>query len=109
MRNVAASSDPSVARLETITRALQIKWVTIAWMSIEATVAIASGIVAGSVSLTAFGLDSFIEMGSAGALIWRLNWERGHECADDEAEGHHERVELMTSRFAASLLLAVSV
>jgi hypothetical protein len=33
---------------------------------------LASGIAAGSFILMAFGLDSVIELASAGALIWRL-------------------------------------
>ena len=37
--------------------------------------AIASGAVAQSVSLVAFGLDSMIELASAGVLIWRLSTE----------------------------------
>jgi hypothetical protein len=41
-------------------------------MTVEAAVAIASGIAAGSLVLVAFGLDSVIELASAGALMWRL-------------------------------------
>jgi hypothetical protein len=44
-------------------------------MSVEAVVAIGSGVMAGSLVLTAFGLDSLIELGSAGVLIWRLTVE----------------------------------
>ncbi len=40
-------------------------------MVIEALVAIGSGVIAGSLTLTAFGLDSVIELISAGVLIWR--------------------------------------
>jgi hypothetical protein len=38
-------------------------------MVVEAVVAIASGVAAGSLVLLAFGLDSVIELASAGALI----------------------------------------
>ena len=41
-------------------------------MAVEAAVAIASGIAARSITLVAFGLDSVIELASAGVLIWRL-------------------------------------
>mgnify|MGYP002400383236 CR=1 FL=1 len=78
-------------------------------MSVEAAVAIGAGIAARSISLTAFGLDSVVELASAGALIWRLNWEAGHTCADDEDARHHERVELATGRVAAALLAVVCV
>ncbi len=57
------------------------EWLTIAWMAIEALVAIVSGVVAGSLTLTALGFDSVIELVSAGVLIWRLTDElrRGEE------------------------------
>jgi hypothetical protein len=44
-------------------------------MAVESVVAVASGVVAGSVLLLAFGLDSIIELASAGVLIWRLSVE----------------------------------
>jgi divalent metal cation (Fe/Co/Zn/Cd) transporter len=58
-----------------IRQAFRLEWLTIAWMVIEALVAIGSGVVAGSLTLTAFGLDSVIELASAGVLIWRLRAE----------------------------------
>lgn len=47
-------------------------WLTIGWMTVEAVVAIMAGIAAGSLVLIAFGLDSVIELASAGALMWRF-------------------------------------
>jgi divalent metal cation (Fe/Co/Zn/Cd) transporter len=44
-------------------------------MVVESSVAIFAGILAGSILLTAFGLDSVIELVSAGVLIWRLQAE----------------------------------
>jgi divalent metal cation (Fe/Co/Zn/Cd) transporter len=61
-----------------IREAFRLEWPTIAWMVVEAVVAIGSGIVAGSVVLLAFGLDSVIELISAGVLIWRLSVELQH-------------------------------
>ena len=54
---------------------VQIEIVTIVWMTIEAVVAIAAGILAASVALTAFGADSVIELVSGGVLLWRLRKE----------------------------------
>ena len=53
-------------------RALRLEWFTVAWNVLEAAVAIAAGIVAGSIALLGFGLDSVIETASAGILLWRL-------------------------------------
>src|SRR6202166_5432565 len=61
-----------------IQQAFRLEWLTVAWMVIEALVAIGSGVVSGSLTLTAFGLDSVIELVSAGVLIWRLSHELRH-------------------------------
>ena len=100
-------SSPRFERATFIGRAVLVEWLTISWMTIESAVAIWSGTAARSVSLTAFGLDSLIEMTSAVVLIWRLNWELVHDCTDEGACQHLDRVELRASRIAALLLLAV--
>jgi divalent metal cation (Fe/Co/Zn/Cd) transporter len=64
---------------------VNIEIVTVIWMVIEAIIAIGAGILAGSVLLTAFGLDSVIELVSGGVLLWRLSLEA--------ARGSLERVE----------------
>jgi divalent metal cation (Fe/Co/Zn/Cd) transporter len=46
--------------------------VTLGWMLIEGVVAVGAGILAHSVALTAFGLDSFIELFSAAVVLRRL-------------------------------------
>jgi len=45
---------------------------TISWMIIEGVVAVAAGIAAGSVALTAFGADSAIEVFTATVVLYRL-------------------------------------
>jgi divalent metal cation (Fe/Co/Zn/Cd) transporter len=54
---------------------IRVEIVTVAWMLVEAVVAIAAGVLARSVLLTAFGLDSVIELISGGVLLWRLSVE----------------------------------
>jgi divalent metal cation (Fe/Co/Zn/Cd) transporter len=49
-----------------------LEWFTVAWNVIEAVVAIGAGIIAGSVALIGFGVDSGIEVISAIGLLWRL-------------------------------------
>ena len=61
-----ASTDSQVSLIR---EALWFEWLTIAWMVIEAVVAIAAGIAAHSITLTAFGLDSVIELISAGVFL----------------------------------------
>jgi divalent metal cation (Fe/Co/Zn/Cd) transporter len=71
-------------------------------MAIEAAVAVASGVAARSVTLIAFGLDSVIELASAGVLIWRLSRELrfGREVS--------EAVENIARRIAGGLLFALA-
>ncbi|HKN26727.1 MAG TPA: cation transporter [Roseiarcus sp.] len=71
-------------------------------MAIEAMVALASGMAAGSVALLAFGLDSVIELISAGLLVWRLSVElrRG--------QAFSESAERMASRIGGGLLFALA-
>jgi divalent metal cation (Fe/Co/Zn/Cd) transporter len=55
---------------------------TVAWMVIEGGVAVAAGVVAHSVALTAFGFDSFIELFSAAVVLRRVL-----ERSEDEERG----------------------
>lgn len=68
-------SKESVDRVALVQEAFRLEWLTIASVTVEAVVAIASGWAAGSLVLTAFGLDSLIELTSAGVLMWRLSVE----------------------------------
>jgi len=67
---------------------------TAAYNVAEATIAVWSGVSAGSIALVGFGLDSVIECVAAGVLLWRLWVEsRGHrEDAVEETEGRVLRV-----------------
>jgi divalent metal cation (Fe/Co/Zn/Cd) transporter len=45
------------------------------WMVAEATIAITAGLLAASIALVGFGLDSLIELFSAAIVIWQLRGE----------------------------------
>lgn len=53
-------------------RGLHLEVLTVGWNVVEAAVAIAAAVAAGSVALLGFGIDSLIESTSGGVLIWRL-------------------------------------
>lgn len=53
-------------------RGVRLEVFTITWNVVEAVVAIGAGLLAGSVALVGFGVDSGIEVISAVALLWRL-------------------------------------
>jgi divalent metal cation (Fe/Co/Zn/Cd) transporter len=60
-------------RQDLVRRGRWLEYFTIGYNSIEGFVSIAAGILAGSVSLVGFGLDSMIEVTSGAALLWRLH------------------------------------
>lgn len=76
---------------------------TIFYNSLEATAALVAGVLAGSVALVGFGVDSFIEVSASGLAQWRLR-------ADLDAT-RKERVERKTSRLIglSFLMLAAYV
>lgn len=55
-----------------IRRGQRLEYFTLGYNALEGVVAIASGIVAGSIALVGFGIDSAIEMLSGAILLWRL-------------------------------------
>lgn len=65
----------TIIREMSVKRGINIEIVSILWMVIEAVVALASGIMAHSLSLVAFGADSIIELAAGGVLLWRLTIE----------------------------------
>lgn len=56
-----------------VRRGRRLEYFTIAWNSIEGLLAVAMGLIAGSISLVGFGLDSFIEVTSGSVLLWRMS------------------------------------
>jgi divalent metal cation (Fe/Co/Zn/Cd) transporter len=64
---VALDQRASLAR-----RGQTLEWVTVIWNCLECLIALLAGWWAGSIALVGFGVDSLIEVASAGALIWRL-------------------------------------
>jgi divalent metal cation (Fe/Co/Zn/Cd) transporter len=85
-----------VARADAVRKGIRLEELTIAWMVIEAAVAIGAGIAARSVLLTAFGVDSVIELLSGVVLYRRLR-------------GDSERLESTATRISAVLLVLLCV
>ena len=70
-QNENSTSDRAIL----VRNAFLIEYITLGWMVIEAAVAIGSAVEADSLALLAFGIDSLIELASAGVLVWRLTVE----------------------------------
>ena len=57
-------------------RARTLSWLSLAWMTVEGGVAIAAGLVASSIALIGFGLDSAIEGFASVIIVWRFTGRR---------------------------------
>ena len=97
-----ADAVPEAERAALVREAFRLEYFTFGWMVIEAAVAIGAGVAAQSITLLAFGIDSLIELASAGVLIWRLNVElrRG--------QSFSESAERTASRIGGALLFALA-
>jgi divalent metal cation (Fe/Co/Zn/Cd) transporter len=87
---------------------VRIEIFTVIWMVVEAAVSIGAGILAGSALLTAFGLDSVIELVSGAILLWRLLIEARGEDAE-HIEQAERRAAWVVSVALALLCLYVLV
>ncbi len=76
-------------------RALSLSYFTVGYNISEGVVSIVAGLLADSIALVGFGLDSFVESLSGGVMIWRL---RKYGKISEEEE---ERVEKKAVKFVA--------
>jgi divalent metal cation (Fe/Co/Zn/Cd) transporter len=60
-------------------RGFWLEYASMAWMTVEAAVAIVSGIIAASIALIGFGLDSVIEFFAAAVVVWQLRGTASEE------------------------------
>ena len=80
-----AATGPDSATVERLARrAKALSWLSLAWMTVEGGVAIAAGLVAGSVALVGFGLDSAVEGFASVIIIWRFTGQRVFSHAAEE-------------------------
>ena len=75
---------PAGERARALARAQVLNRLTIGWNAVEGVVAVTAGVLAGSVSLVGFGVDSGIEVSAALILAWRLRQERHGGCMQDD-------------------------
>src|ERR1051325_3471379 len=60
-------------RVKLIKRGRRLEYITIGYNSLDGLIAIAAGLIAGSIALVGFGFDSIIEITSGAVLLWRLH------------------------------------
>jgi divalent metal cation (Fe/Co/Zn/Cd) transporter len=69
-------SAPSEEWLRAAQRARLLSWISLAWMGVEGAIALTAGILAGSIALVAFGIDSAIEGFASLVIVWRFTGSR---------------------------------
>jgi divalent metal cation (Fe/Co/Zn/Cd) transporter len=87
-------------RLALVRKGKRLQYFTIVWNSLEAIVALFSGVVAGSISLVGFGFDSLIEVTSGAAVLWRMHMD---------APQKRERAERISLQVVGGCFVALAV
>jgi divalent metal cation (Fe/Co/Zn/Cd) transporter len=91
----------TAARPALVRQGLRLNYLTIGYNTLEAIVSLAAGVVAGSIALVGFGVDSVIEVAASVAAQWRLR--------ADLHPVRRERVEHLTLRIIGVTFLALAV
>jgi divalent metal cation (Fe/Co/Zn/Cd) transporter len=92
---------PAVTKESQVRRGRKLEYFTIVYNCLEGLISIIAGLIAGSVSLIGFGLDSAIEVTSAAALLWRLRHEFNPE--------RRESVERATLKIVGICFIALAI
>jgi divalent metal cation (Fe/Co/Zn/Cd) transporter len=80
---------PPERYLDLARRVRLLSWLSLGAMSVEGIVALAAGVMAGSIALVGFGLDSAIEGFASVIIIWRFT---GSRVLSETAEGRAQKL-----------------
>lgn len=89
-------------RTQAVNRGRRLEYLTVLWNSLEALVSIVAGVLAGSIALVGFGLDSVIETSSGAIMLWRLHHSNERDAAS------RERAERVALRLVGISFLALA-
>lgn len=103
MRQTTLIADLEERRASILRRGRRLEYFTIAYNSLEGLISVMLGLMAGSIALVGFGIDSVIEVTSGAALLWRLHGDN-----DDKQSERKERITLQIVG-VCFLILAVYV
>lgn len=105
-KTACAATSPEL-RPESVGRALRLEYLTIGWNLVEGLIAVSAAVLAGSVALLGFGIDSFVECASALVMVWRLRAERDGRVSSQRLEMLEHRARKLVA--SSLFLLAVYV
>jgi cation diffusion facilitator family transporter len=105
---IAPAAVSTVGRVEAVAlaerkrlhrRGIRLEWFTVAWNVTEAAVALTAGILAGSIALVGFGVDSGIEVVAAGAVLWRFRAARAGATKAEHSRAERRALYVVSTTF----------
>lgn len=98
--DVPSAAALPLERAALVRRGLRLNYLTISYNALEAVGSMVAGLVAGSVALVGFGVDSVIELTASAAAQWRLR--------SDVDTARREHVERLSRRLIGASFLALA-
>ncbi len=89
-----------------IRRVKVISWLSLGWMTAEGAIGVTAGIMANSIALIGYGLDSTIEGIASLVIIWRFTGDRIHS---EEAEGRAQKIVAATFFLLAPYIIVAAI
>jgi divalent metal cation (Fe/Co/Zn/Cd) transporter len=98
--SVEAALHPHTALVR---RVKLLSWLSLAWMTVEGAIGVTAGILANSIALIGYGLDSTIEGIASIVIIWRFT---GHRLDSNHAETRAQKVVALSFFLLAPYIIA---
>lgn len=89
-----------------VQRVKLISWLSLAWMTVEGAIGLTAGVMANSIALIGYGLDSSIEGIASLIIVWRFTGDRIHS---HEAETRAQKVVGATFFMLAPYILVSAI
>lgn len=97
---------PLDAHATLVRRVKLISWLSLAWMTTEGAIGVTAGIMANSIALIGYGLDSTIEGIASVVIIWRFT---GHRIHSDDAETRAQKIVAATFFLLAPHIIVAAI
>jgi divalent metal cation (Fe/Co/Zn/Cd) transporter len=93
MSDLSVASLPARQHQTLIRRVKLLSWFSLAWMTAEGAIGVTAGLLANSIALIGYGLDSTIEGIASVVIIWRFSGDRIYS---DQAERRAQKIVAIT-------------
>jgi divalent metal cation (Fe/Co/Zn/Cd) transporter len=95
-----------VTRATLVRRVKLLSWLSLAWMTVEGAIGVTAGILANSIALIGYGLDSSIEGIASIVIIWRFT---GHRIDSDDAETRAQKIVALSFFLLAPYIIVAAL